>query len=85
MAEADTEFLEGIQIDKPYRLLGFENAEEGFDELDSELSGTLDSSSDEVKEYLRQRTEHIEDRKDHKNALKLLETRIRSLKMQQQS
>ena len=85
MAEADTELLERIQIDKPYRLLGFESAKVGFDQLEQEVSGTLEMLSDEIIQYLEQRTAHIDDEKDRKMAMDHLETRIRIQKMRQQS
>lgn len=82
MTEVDLQLRE--QIDKQYRLLGFESYEDGHEELDQEVGGVLERSPAEVRDYLDRRTTHIEDRKDRRSVIKLLELRMSALRMQQE-
>ncbi|OGY22438.1 MAG: hypothetical protein A3A65_04765 [Candidatus Chisholmbacteria bacterium RIFCSPLOWO2_01_FULL_49_14] len=82
MAEAITGLQE--EVDRQYRLLGFEGFDEGFEQLDQEVGGILGKPPEEVREFLHQRTAHIEDSKDRKSAMKLLELRMSSLRIQEQ-
>ena len=82
MAEAITELQE--EVDRQYKLLGFKGFDEGFEQLDQEVSGVLGKPPEEVREFLHQRTAHIEDDRDRKRAMRLLELRISTLGMQEQ-